>query len=139
MIVFFANEMISIIWVLSLKFWIILLMLKKILPFIVIVGFTALFSYVLGHNSRKYFNLPMLWLLMALSLVIQIFAFIPAAIFNTERFYDLVGALTSLSLTSLALFSNEKADLHEYLSALLIVVWSMRLGVFLFSRIIKKG
>jgi hypothetical protein len=38
---------------------------------------------------------------------IQIIAFIPAAIFNTEKFYDLTGAITFLSLMGVAIYSNE--------------------------------
>ena len=81
----------------------------------------------------------MLWFLFALSFVIQIVAFIFAVMFNTESFYDLTGSLTFISLTIIGLFVNNTPSYQQYIAAIMIVIWTARLGAFLFVRILNSG
>lgn len=57
---------------------------------------------------------------------------------RTERFYDLTGALTYISVTALALALSE-SGLRHFLLAAVIVIWALRLGTFLFLRVGKSG
>ena len=78
-----------------------------------------------------------------LAFLIQWLAYIPAYVFQTEKFYDLTGSLTYLSVTWYALilasgdFAN--ANLANTVIVLLISLWALRLGSFLFMRIHKDG
>ena len=78
-----------------------------------------------------------------LAFLIQWVAYIPAYVFQTEKFYDLTGSLTYLSVTWYALilasgdFAN--ANLTNIVIVLLISLWALRLGSFLFMRIHKDG
>ena len=78
-----------------------------------------------------------------LAFLIQWVAYIPAYVFQTEKFYDLTGSLTYLSVTWYALilasgdFAN--ANLANTVIVLLISLWALRLGSFLFMRIHKDG
>ena len=78
-----------------------------------------------------------------LAFLIQWLAYIPAYVFQTEKFYDLTGSLTYLSVTWYALilasgdFAN--ANLANIVIVLLISLWALRLGSFLFMRIHKDG
>ena len=78
-----------------------------------------------------------------LAFLIQWVAYIPAYVFQTEKFYDLTGSLTYLSVTWYALilasgdFAN--ANLPNTVIVLLISLWALRLGSFLFMRIHKDG
>ena len=78
-----------------------------------------------------------------LAFVIQWIAFLPAYIFQTEKFYDLTGSLTYLSVIwySLISSSNHFANLNvaNITIVLLITLWAVRLGSFLFMRIHKDG
>ena len=78
-----------------------------------------------------------------LAFVIQWIAFLPAYIFQTEKFYDLTGSLTYLSVIwySLISSSNYFANLNiaNITIVLLITLWAVRLGSFLFMRIHKDG
>ena len=68
--------------------------------------------------------------------------FIPAYKFQTEKFFDLVGSLTYLIITNYVFIhsciSNEM-NLGNLFLCLLIVIWAVRLGYFLFSRVLKNG
>ena len=78
-----------------------------------------------------------------LAFIIQWIAFLPAYIFQTEKFYDLTGSLTYLSVIWYSLFysSNSFTDLNgaNIATVLLITFWALRLGSFLFMRIHKDG
>jgi steroid 5-alpha reductase family enzyme len=78
-----------------------------------------------------------------LAFLIQWIAFLPAYIFQTEKFYDLTGSLTYLSVIwySLISSSNHFANLNvaNITIVLLITLWAVRLGSFLFMRIHKDG
>ena len=78
-----------------------------------------------------------------LAFLIQWLAYIPAYVFQTEKFYDLTGSLTYLSVTwyALILASGDfaSANLTNIVIVLLISLWALRLGSFLFMRIHKDG
>ena len=78
-----------------------------------------------------------------LAFLIQWVAYIPAYVFQTEKFYDLTGSLTYLSVTwyALILASGDlaNANVANTVIVLLISLWALRLGSFLFMRIHKDG
>ena len=77
--------------------------------------------------------------LILLIFIIQWLAFVPACVFKTERFYDLVGGLTYSLVILIALFATDYSHWRSALLSLLIVIWSLRLGMFLFLRIRAAG
>ena len=68
--------------------------------------------------------------------------YIPANIFKTEKFYDLTGSLAYISVISYILYSKTQSfgsGIGEIVISLAIIIWSGRLGTFLFLRIKKDG
>ncbi len=82
---------------------------------------------------------PVIYICIAAAFVIQWLAFVPAYLFKTEKFYDFTGSITYLSITLFAIKMNPHSDLRSRLIASFIAVWAIRLGFFLFSRILKAG
>jgi len=78
-----------------------------------------------------------------IAFALQWIAFIPAYVFQTEKFYDLMGSITYLSVMwfSLASTSEQFTVLNgaNIAIVLLITLWALRLGTFLFMRIHKDG
>ena len=78
-----------------------------------------------------------------LAFAIQWIAFIPAYVFQTEKFYDLTGSLTYLSVIWFSLYSSSNNFINlngaNLAIVLLITLWAVRLGSFLFMRIHKDG
>jgi steroid 5-alpha reductase family enzyme len=58
---------------------------------------------------------------------------------QTEKFFDLTGSLTYITVITLALFLSTGVDSRAILVWALVVIWAVRLGTFLFSRIKKAG
>mgnify|MGYP001157147568 FL=1 len=77
-----------------------------------------------------------------LAFLIQWVAYIPAYLFQTEKFYDLTGSLTYLTVIWFVYFSSGQTNefnTQSLLLTVLISLWAVRLGSFLFSRIHKDG
>ena len=83
-------------------------------------------------------ELPAFAVCVALAFIIQWIAFIPAYALQTEKFFDLTGSVTYVVTLVAALILGE-GDPRSMLLALLIAIWAVRLGSFLFSRIHADG
>ena len=70
---------------------------------------------------------------------IQWLAFIPARLFQTERFYDLTGSITYIAVTLAAISAATAPSGAQWLIAIMIFLWAGRLGSFLFRRIHAAG
>lgn len=65
--------------------------------------------------------------------------FIPANIYQTEKYYDLTGALTYLTVIIAACLLSAPLDPRSGIVAFMVVIWALRLGSFLFRRISADG
>jgi len=77
-----------------------------------------------------------------LAFLIQWVAYIPAYIFQTEKFYDLTGSLSYLTVIWFVFFSSNNLsglNIQNLIVVTLISIWAIRLGTFLFGRIHKDG
>ncbi len=66
-------------------------------------------------------------------------AFVPAALWRTERYYDATGSLTYLSVVAVALLGADRLAPHALLLGAMVSVWAIRLGSFLFARVRRDG
>tara|TARA_A100001015_G_scaffold37278_1_gene41039 strand:- start:1153 stop:1992 length:840 start_codon:yes stop_codon:yes gene_type:complete len=76
-----------------------------------------------------------------LSFIFHWLLFIPAFIYKTEKFYDLTGSLSYITIIFYVLVSsyNGVINFGNIILSLLIIIWTLRLGTFLFFRIKKAG
>jgi steroid 5-alpha reductase family enzyme len=108
-----------------------------IFPVLIVVA--LLFALAGSQGSSTLGGIPLFGLLVGLAIFIQWLAFIPAYRQQTEKFYDLTGSITYISVVTLALVFNPDIDARAILLWALVVVWAVRLGSFLFRRIQKAG
>jgi steroid 5-alpha reductase family enzyme len=111
-----------------------------IFPILILVGFLVALAGSQGGATVG--GVPVFMLVVALAFIIQWLAFIPAYIFQTEKFFDLTGSITYITVTGVALCYTRYTvplDARSILVAALVNVWAVRLGAFLFSRIRKAG
>jgi steroid 5-alpha reductase family enzyme len=85
-------------------------------------------------------SLQLLSTTLLISLSIQVFFFIFAATFKTDKLTDLSYGLTFITLTLFLLATLPSPQLIQTIAALLIIIWGLRLTSYLFIRIliIKK-
>jgi steroid 5-alpha reductase family enzyme len=105
----------------------------------------VLLTLVVGVASLSSQGMPLvagmtvpLWVLV-FALLSQWLGFIHAYVFQTERYYDLIGALANLGVILFTIAFTEHRDGRSYLLAVCIVLWALRLGRFLFARILSDG
>ena len=84
-------------------------------------------------------DLPLVKNLIFLIFLIQWISFVPAFIFQTEKFFDLFGSLTYLTAILYTLHVTGSTRLSDFIIVGCIAVWAIRLGTFLFLRIHKAG
>jgi len=110
---------------------------------IVINLLIAVIAFAIAISIAYATGIELVFRAVFLAFAIQWIAFIPAYIFQTEKFYDLTGSITYLSVIWYSLtYSSEYFDnlnLANLLIVILITLWALRLGSFLFMRIHKDG
>ena len=92
-----------------------------------------------GQFGISYGIAPLFAWCVGIALALQWLAFVPAYLRQTERFYDLTGSLTYLSVIAVALLLGHPSDPRSLVLAILIAIWAIRLGSFLFRRIHQDG
>ena len=92
-----------------------------------------------SHSGSVYLGLPVFAWCVLLAFGLQWLAFIPAYLRQTEKFYDLTGSLSYISVVFVAVLMSGHTDSRSLLLAALIIIWALRLGSFLFLRILADG
>ncbi len=99
----------------------------------------AFVSWAGSDGGVRVDGIPVFAICGALAFAVNWLVFIPSAIAQTERFYDLTGGITYISVTIAAVALTPELDLRGQLVAAMVVVWSARLASFLFMRISRDG
>ena len=81
---------------------------------------------------------------MLVSFLVHWIAFIPSYAFRTEKYYDICGTLAYVLVLLTAIYlttSASESSLHtrSILVIALVLIWALRLGFFLFIRVLKAG
>ena len=74
--------------------------------------------------------------------LIHLLVFIPSYYYQTEKFFDLTGTVSYVSSALFIFFKSntvESINLGSLVLSTFIIIWSLRLGTFLFLRIKKAG
>jgi len=111
----------------------------SILGIVLVVLIAAGLAWAGSQNSLWAFGMPLFALCIGLAFVIQWLVFIPAYFFRTEKYFDLTGSLTYITVILAAMIFSESVDTRSYFLAGMVVIWAVRLGSFLFGRILKSG
>lgn len=107
------------------------------IPIVTLIGVGIALAGSQGSTSIS--GLPIFGLLVGFAFLVQWIAFIPAFIFQTEKFYDLTGSFTYITVIILAVLLSPVRDARSILLLVLVVIWAARLGMFLFQRVHKVG
>ena len=76
---------------------------------------------------------------VVIAYILQWVLFIPAYMLQTEKFYDLAGSITYISIISFVFYKSSEFNLGSLILSLFIIIWALRLGSFLFFRIKEAG
>jgi steroid 5-alpha reductase family enzyme len=107
------------------------------IPIVILVS--AGLAWAGSQGGVLFAGLPVFALCVALAFVIQWVVFVPSYVARTERFFDLTGSLTYITVTVVAVLLSATGAARSLLLLALVVIWAVRLGSFLFMRIRKAG
>lgn len=113
--------------------------ISSLISILIAVALAAAVSIAGGSGGSTVGPVSTFALCAFIAFLINWVAFIPANAAKTERYYDLTGCITYLSVIAVALLFSAQLDARALIVAALVVVWSLRLGSFLFARISRDG
>ena len=112
----------------------------------IVVSFMFIIVFLMvravGNNSVVLNGYSAVLYCAVISIGMQWIAWIPASFAKTERFYDLTGGLTYLTVVGFSLWAGSQSEPpspRELIISLLVVIWSLRLSSFLYFRIHRTG
>jgi steroid 5-alpha reductase family enzyme len=112
---------------------------RSIIGTIVAVVIGALVILAGSDGSRTIGGFAVFALCGILAYAINWVVFVPSYAARTERFYDLTGSLTYITVVVVALAASGDLDARAAIVGGMVIVWAVRLGSFLFRRIRKDG
>ena len=118
--------------------------LKDYFNIIIIICFASIIALGGSHNSVTYNGYPILFFCLSASFLVHWIIFIPSFLAKTEKFYDITGTLAyliTLYLASVLTSYSSGASLEPRTLIIIGMVsfWALRLGIFLFIRVLKVG
>ena len=99
----------------------------------------AVVAWAGSAGGGSILGLPTFAALYALAFGIQWIVFVPSYLLRSERFFDITGSLTYISVTALAVLWSAPVDVRSALLLGLVIVWAARLGTFLLRRVLRAG
>ena len=106
------------------------------LVFILITIFIGLGA---ADGALEYQGIPIIFFVMGSSFLIHWVVFIPSFIYRTEKYYDLTGMIAYLIAiiisTYLVILNDVVLSPRTLLVSVMVSIWTVRLGLFLFKRI----
>ena len=92
-----------------------------------------------SQGSAEYAGLSLFAICASVSYLLHWIIFVPSFIGQTEHYFDLTGTISYLTAIALGFYLNPSSDPRDLLIGVLITIWAVRLGTFLFTRVKKDG
>ncbi len=102
----------------------------------------SLIAFVLAYSIAYLTGIDLVKQVVLYAFLIQWVLFIPAYIFQTEKFYDLSGSFTYIFVicyVSYSFYLENGINIGNIILGGAIIIWAIRLGSFLFFRIHNAG
>ncbi len=109
----------------------------SILGSIIALAIGLIVAFIASQNSIDFYGIPFLFFCFIYSYVIHWIFFIHAYSKQTEHYFDAIGSFTFISLSIIVV--SYTRNFYSLVIGLLVMIWTIRLGSFLFNRIKKSG
>lgn len=111
----------------------------SIIGIVVAVLIGAFVAWAGSDGSREIGWVPVFAVCAVLAYVINWVVFIPSNRAKTEHYFDLTGSVTYLTVTVVAVLLSGDLDARAVIVAVMVAIWALRLGSFLFRRVRRDG
>ncbi len=111
------------------------------------IVFCILMAYIIAIaasvDGAILYGLPVILLCAVVSFVTHWIFAVPSLITSSEKYFDFTGMIATLLVISTAIFallsSGHHASIRSVVTAFFVSIWTLRLGIFLYKRIVKSG
>jgi len=94
-------------------------------------------------DGAVFFGLPAILLCAIVSFATHWIIAVPSLITSSEKYFDFTGMVATLLVVFVSIFallsSGVEASIRSVFVAVFVSVWTLRLGIFLYKRIVKAG
>ena len=112
---------------------------KPVIGILIILVVSAIVAFAGSQGSVAISTIPLFAICASVGFILHWAVFIPSYLLQTEHYFDLTGALSYISTITLAAYLHPLLDLRGLIICVLISIWAVRLGSFLFMRIKRAG
>ena len=116
--------------------------MRDIFISIISVIIAGAFAWAGSYGGPSFAGFPALVLIVGTGLLIHWIIFLPSFFAKTEKFYDITGTVAYFVMTGLAVYIASESSSLSLLSkiiAAMVLVWALRLGLFLLVRVFHVG
>ncbi len=117
--------------------------MRDILGSVVSIAVAIVFAWAGAQNGPTILGFPALLFIVSIGFLIHWVIFIPSYLMRTEKFYDITGTIAYLAMISTSVYVVSSIDgalaFRSKVVVVMVIVWAMRLGLFLFIRVLKVG
>ena len=89
------------------------------------------------------YGMPAILFCAGVGFVVHWIVAIPSLITSSEKYFDFTGMIATLLVVAVAMFailsSGQQASIRSTIVAIFVSIWTLRLGTFLYIRIVKSG
>ena len=114
-------------------------MIKPLVGIIAILLISSALVVAGSQGSVYVPRVPLFAICAGIGFILHWLVFIPSYYYQTEHYFDLTGSLSYISAVTVAVLMHPLLDLRGLLIAVLVAIWAIRLGSFLFLRVKKAG
>ncbi len=112
---------------------------NSLLGIVASVAIGALVALAGSDGSSTVGSVSLFALCGLLAYVINWAVFVPSNLAKTEHYFDLTGSATYLTVVGVALLLADDLDTRAIIVGVMVAIWALRLGTFLFRRVRRAG
>ena len=117
--------------------------MRDFLTIVICIIIAAIVALLASENITTIKGYSSLMAITATGFIIHWLIFIPSFLNRSEKLYDITGTIAYLTMTLIAIISvtnnGESLSLRSKIVSLLIILWALRLGLFLLIRVLQVG
>ena len=114
-------------------------MVKPIVGIVIVVLFSSALIVAGSQGSVYVPRVPLFAICASVGFLLHWLVFIPSYYYQTEHYFDLTGSVSYVASVITAIVMHPLLDLRGLIIAILVAIWAIRLGSFLFIRVRKAG
>jgi steroid 5-alpha reductase family enzyme len=114
---------------------------------LVAIFFCILTAYFVANAATVegvvLYGVPAILLCAGVSFIVHWIVAIPSLVTSSEKYFDFTGMIATLLLVATSIFAllsqGEQISIRSTIVAIFVSIWTLRLGTFLYIRIVKSG